>query len=196
MDRVVFFRAGRRSFPTSGFPFSLNLNGSCAIVKTYIFWMKLMSTTSTPNEERWRSPVYHFQKYVENLENYRPGGFHPVRLGDEFSHSRYRVVHKLGMGSFATIWLARDEVTRGYVALKMFSAAKSKTTIELEALNTLQGYAESHHPGRPYVLRLLDQFQVEGPNGKHECLVSEVLGCNLHYAKMASEHNFLPLPVA
>jgi serine/threonine-protein kinase SRPK3 len=50
----------------------------------------------------------------EDLTDYQPGGFHPVHLGDTFSklpHSenpRYRILHKLGSGSFSTVWLARD----------------------------------------------------------------------------------------
>lgn len=47
---------------------------------------------------------------------YVRGGFHPVKFGDRFrpptssasTSGRYRVLHKLGFGSFATVWLARD----------------------------------------------------------------------------------------
>jgi hypothetical protein len=46
----------------------------------------------------------------ERMRLYRPGGFHPVRLGDTFSDGRYQVHHKLGSGGFATVWLARDQV--------------------------------------------------------------------------------------
>lgn len=44
----------------------------------------------------------------EKLESYRPGGYHPVTLGDTFKDDRYEVVHKLGWGGFSTVWLARD----------------------------------------------------------------------------------------
>jgi len=44
----------------------------------------------------------------EDLEDYRPGGYHPVSIGDEFNSSRYVVVRKLGWGHFSTVWLARD----------------------------------------------------------------------------------------
>lgn len=37
---------------------------------------------------------------VERFENYRPGG-HPIQIGDHL-HSRYRVVHRLGYGSYST----------------------------------------------------------------------------------------------
>ena len=56
---------------------------------------------------------------VEDISRYRPGGYHPVQIGDMFSSfatphddprllPRYRILHKLGWGSYATVWLARD----------------------------------------------------------------------------------------
>jgi hypothetical protein len=30
-------------------------------------------------------PIYHWQEGVETLERYRIGGYHPIRLGDDFS---------------------------------------------------------------------------------------------------------------
>ena len=44
---------------------------------------------------------------AESPDRYRPGGYHPVHIGD-FVHERYKVIHKLGFGTFSTVWLARD----------------------------------------------------------------------------------------
>ena len=44
----------------------------------------------------------------ENISKYRPGGFHPVCLGDTFQNGRYEIYHKLGWGGFSTVWLAKD----------------------------------------------------------------------------------------
>ncbi|KAJ5084913.1 hypothetical protein NUU61_009492 [Penicillium alfredii] len=40
----------------------------------------------------------------ESLSRYQFGGYHPVMLGDIFKD----VHHKLGWGSFSTVWLAYD----------------------------------------------------------------------------------------
>ena len=45
---------------------------------------------------------------AEPLERYRKGGYHPTHLGDTFKDGRYKIIHKLGWGGYATVWLARD----------------------------------------------------------------------------------------
>jgi serine/threonine protein kinase len=42
----------------------------------------------------------------EWAEEYRPGGLHPVNLGDTFHDGKYKVIRKLGDGSYSTVWLA------------------------------------------------------------------------------------------
>jgi serine/threonine-protein kinase SRPK3 len=44
----------------------------------------------------------------ESISGYRPGGYHPVSLGDTFKNGRYKVYHKLGWGGYSTVWLAKD----------------------------------------------------------------------------------------
>ncbi|KIJ22454.1 hypothetical protein M422DRAFT_197141, partial [Sphaerobolus stellatus SS14] len=39
---------------------------------------------------------------------YRPGGYHPVPIGETFSDGRYLVVCKLGWDHLSTVWLVRD----------------------------------------------------------------------------------------
>lgn len=45
---------------------------------------------------------------VEPLERYREGGYHPTHLGDRLKDGRYEIIHKLGWGAYATVWLAKD----------------------------------------------------------------------------------------
>ena len=57
------------------------------------------------NRSQWRfRPM---TAATEWIEEYRPGGYHPVELGDVFEH-KYRVMRKLGHGAYSTVWLARD----------------------------------------------------------------------------------------
>ncbi|KAB8254664.1 kinase-like domain-containing protein [Aspergillus pseudonomiae] len=58
---------------------------------------------------------------VERMEYYQAGGYHPVIIGDRF-RNRYQIVHKLSHGTYSTIWLARDEISNKYVAVKFCTA--------------------------------------------------------------------------
>jgi serine/threonine-protein kinase SRPK3 len=111
---------------------------------------------------------------VEEIENYCPGGFHPIDLDDEIE-GRYKVIHKLGYGGFSTVWLARDKLLEHYVALKIIVASMQQSCKELEVLQTLAKEPTSH-PGKRSVLSLLDNFMIEGPNGRHTCLVLQLAG--------------------
>lgn len=46
---------------------------------------------------------------VENVQEYRPGGYHPLYLGDYLQSARFVVLRKLGYGSYSTVWLAKDQ---------------------------------------------------------------------------------------
>jgi len=109
----------------------------------------------------------------EDLENYEPEGFHPVHLNDVYD-GRYKVVHKLGFGGFSTVWLARDTAANRWIALKIIVARESPL---YEARSTI-----ASHPGivGSRLFAVADrQFWVDGPNGRHLCLVFPVLGPNL-----------------
>jgi hypothetical protein len=45
------------------------------------------------------------ESYTESPKTYKPGGFHPVELGHIING--YRIIRKLGFGSYATVWLAK-----------------------------------------------------------------------------------------
>ncbi len=121
--------------------------------------------------------IYFFYSsdHIENIEDYRPGGFHLVHLGDFFDSRRFKVLHKLGSGGFATVWLARDTQLNGYVALKILQAEYSTSSRELQMLEYLERQ-RSDHPVKGHITSLFHHFLVEGPNGSHLCLVSPIAG--------------------
>ncbi|RDA89926.1 hypothetical protein CP533_3295 [Ophiocordyceps camponoti-saundersi (nom. inval.)] len=112
---------------------------------------------------------------TEEVEKYEPGGFHPVHLGDRFDDGRYRVVHKLGAGGYATVWLARDDIEGKWVALKIVDAVHSAST----ATNSVLSSSALRDGGAQFVVEHHRHFSFDGPNGRHLCLVLPVLGPSL-----------------
>ena len=105
---------------------------------------------------------------TENVEKYRPGGFHPIALGEEFAHGRYRVIHKLGKGSFSTIWMARDQQKESgkLVALKI-----SRPCVPMFRLNHRTKLLNWSFPGH---LRLLSRTLVAISRQSRIILLCEV----------------------
>ncbi|KAH7399195.1 serine protein kinase [Phaeosphaeria sp. MPI-PUGE-AT-0046c] len=112
---------------------------------------------------------------AEPLHRHEAGGYHPITLGDCFRNGRYKILHKLGWGGYSTVWAARDLRDQKYVALKVSVARSQEDNRELKVLRTL-ARLNSEEAGSRHVMQLLDHFHLEGPNGKHECLVLEFLG--------------------
>ncbi|EEY19442.1 serine/threonine-protein kinase SKY1 [Verticillium alfalfae VaMs.102] len=110
----------------------------------------------------------------EWIEDYRPGGYHPVHLGDIFKDGQYQVIRKLGDGSYSTVWLARDLSRRRYVAMKILVSDVSASTFEVHILRQINDVARAQ--GARHVTQLLDEFEHSGPNGIHKCLVFEPMG--------------------
>ncbi|KAI9042043.1 kinase-like protein [Aspergillus affinis] len=149
------------------------------------------------------SPAINNIKYipiedVEKLERYRPGGYHPINIG-EWLNSRYCIVHKLGFGAYSTIWMARDQKTEKYVAIKITIAdsdpANSQERNILHRLNIAELKTKSH-PGSAIIPPILDDFIIPGPNGEHQCFVTPVGMMSLDEAKDASSFRLFQLPEA
>lgn len=167
MIRALAALSKKASSKTTGFLFQ-DFCFSIPSFSSVTFYPPIMSPS---NFRKFRPSS---SDYVEDVELYRPGGFHPVHLGDTFSNGRYRIIHKLGYGGFSTVWLAREESQKRYVALKISTAEASSDSHELKILRHLE--RSSDQPGRKYVASILDHFYFEGPNGLHICLVSKVGG--------------------
>ncbi|EFR04896.1 CMGC protein kinase [Nannizzia gypsea CBS 118893] len=120
----------------------------------------------------------------EGTQMYRPGGFHPVYIGDVFK-DRYKVLNKIGYGIYSTVWLIRDlkptqsGLKNKFRALKVLSAecydGTESPIFEREILTHLRD-GDRDQLGYDHVCRLLDDFEYCGPNGTHVCLVFELMG--------------------
>jgi len=158
---------------------------------------RAFTTQDARREEPEIEPDYGFQEDVESFKGYAPGGYHPVHLGDELANGRYRIVHKLGYGAYSTVWLARDQFAEKYVAVKI-AVACLESTHEVSILRHLE---DADHKtlagnGRNFLSSLLDEFHLDGPNGRHKCLVSEPAGCTIADSKEAGRKWMFPLATA
>lgn len=133
----------------------------------------------------------------EDHEDYCKGGYHPVTIGELYKDGRYEIVRKLGWGHFSTVWLARDTVENKHVALKVVRSAPHYTETALDEISLLKRIVQANpdHPGKRYVVSLLDSFKHEGPNGLHICMVFEVLGENLLEPIRRYRHKGIPAPL-
>ena len=138
---------------------------------------------------------YNCVEDIETLSNYCIGGYHPIDINNCL-HGRYRIVHKLGHGTFSTVWLAHDANTSRYVAVKVGTADAEKT--ELDALLHIQrGLSASSRDleKASMVSTVLDHFTIRGPNGTHPCFVTTPARCSLKQTKEGYHSRLFQLDV-
>ncbi|OAA37002.1 Protein kinase domain containing protein [Metarhizium rileyi] len=149
----------------------------------------------TDNTSRQSEAVYIPEVDLEDFESYTIGGYHPIVIGDTFQKGRYKIAHKLGFGGYSTIWLTRDNILDRYVSLKVLVASESSKNTEANILRQLQS-VDALHPGQRFIPHLLDTFSIEGPNGRHICLVQEAAGCSVAVSKEDSINFMFPTETA
>lgn len=132
---------------------------------------------------------------VERLEKYQIGGYHPIAVGDTLKDGRYEIVDKLGHGGYSTIWLALDRYsTNTYVAVKICISDNTATSQEKQIIQKLL-HADDKRASM--ILPILDEFVLDGPNGRHPCLVTPPARMSIAAAKAATHgHNIFPIPTA
>jgi serine/threonine-protein kinase SRPK3 len=84
-----------------------------------------------------------------------------------------------------------------HVALKLFIDSKSiggKKNIELNVYKRIEASPEDS-PGRYAIRSLLDSFDIDGPNGQHQCLVHPPLWESIYDFKRRNPVERLPEPV-
>jgi len=119
----------------------------------------------------------------EGKSAYRKGGYHPVYTGDVYN-DRYTIVKKLGWGHFSTVWLAVDsgvpeDHPNKLVALKIQKSASQYTEAAEDEITLLWAARTTKGQAKKFVVNLLNHFVFHGPNGKHVCMVFEVMGKNI-----------------
>lgn len=89
-----------------------------------------------------------------------------------------------------------NQRTNGVVALKILQADFSHDEMknfELEMLRFMKNDG-SDHPGKRHILGISDDFQHQGPNGDHICLVHEATGPDLARYQRRFPEAQLPAP--
>lgn len=151
-------------------------------------------------------PRFAFIEDGEPPERYRPGGYHPVAIG-EVLHERYQIVHKLGFGSYSTIWLAKDTRQQDrYVAIKIKMAETDHDSNETRIWRHL--WAAANDAQQPALLLhttsagvqgippIWDEFTIDGPNGTHRCIGTVPARMTVAEAQEASYTRLFQLKVA
>lgn len=87
-----------------------------------------------------------------------------------------------------------DSVADRLVALKVVKSSPHYTEAAEDEIRLLDKVVEESSKKKDsFVVRLLDHFYVRGPNGKHVCMVFEVLGANL--LKVIKHYDYMGLPI-
>ncbi|ELR03374.1 hypothetical protein VC83_01688 [Pseudogymnoascus destructans] len=117
----------------------------------------------------------------ETYDDYVAEQFYPAYIGEVVKSLRgeYEIIGKLGYGRHSTVWLCRERGENTFYTLKItISHPPNTTNREADIYNHIQSLS-SQHEGRGYVRELQESFGIEGPDGKHWCLVHQPLGVSL-----------------
>ena len=138
----------------------------------------------------------------EDQSQYKKGGYHPTEIGDLLLN-RYLIKKKIGWGQFSTVWLCFDSETNSYVALKIQKSALYYTNAAEAEIDILQNTMKnSDDPNwipllsnnkKTYIVNLLNTFTHRGPNGRHVCMIFEILGISLLEVIKIYEYKGIPI---
>ena len=153
----------------------------------------------------------------EGLNEYKISGYHPVHIG-EILLNRYIILQKLGWDNYSTTWMALDTKYKNYVAIKIHKSAQQNINSaydEVEILSEIEKHINDekwikdlnkyweNDPDRlkkgnnkehTQILHLLNSFIYHGQNGKHFCLVFEIMGMSL--SNIIKKFNYKGIPLS
>ncbi|KAI8945598.1 kinase-like domain-containing protein [Xylaria longipes] len=120
---------------------------------------------------------------VEDIGRYVAGGYHPIHLGDRIGpDERFEIHHKLGYSDGCTMWLCLDRTNERRVGVKIFQADKStESHPEIAALRLFEGIDRQELRSNR-IFTMEEHFWIDGPNGRHLCFVTQVLGPAISYS--------------
>ncbi|KAG6247288.1 hypothetical protein E4U49_000395, partial [Claviceps purpurea] len=120
----------------------------------------------------------------------------PIDIDDRLNE-RYRILHSLGCGVWSEVWLAIDEETRKYVAIKVGIAQSdgSEGDILTEISQSLASSNVSNDK-KLMIPTVLDRFEFRGPKGIHPCLVTLPARCTLEDALYEARRRLFQLDLA
>ncbi|TGJ78567.1 hypothetical protein E0Z10_g10195 [Xylaria hypoxylon] len=156
---------------------------------------------TSPQDTNPPKEINSHQVVDEGDDVYEPGGFHPVYIGDVYN-SRYKILNKIGYGGYSTVWVIEDLQSqtndqREFLALKVLRAdcyGTEHDIFEREILSHLRD-GSRNLLGYKYVTHLVDDFEHEGPNGKHVCLVFQLYGETLRSFGTWFDESMIPTAV-
>jgi serine/threonine protein kinase len=189
------------SLTTSPIPFNLSLVSADAKLNLDFQEKEIKVDYNSSNED-------YSDDGDEDVESYRPGGYHPVQIG-EIYNKRYLVVEKMGWGHFSTVWMCRDtsSPSNSFVAMKIQKSAshyREAAYDEIELLRSVKNSSTNESFLKEFttnpevssgVVLLLDHFEHTGPNGKHVCMIFEMLGENLLKVIKNYDYRGISVPV-
>ena len=170
------------------------------------------------NEKKVHSPksTSNDSNEDEGLSEYKDNGYHPIHIG-EILLNIYIIMQKLDWSHFSTCWLENDMKYNNYVAIKVqkseqkyIDAAYDEVEIlqELEKHNFDKEWIKSlnlywkDEPNKfkngfkrdhSQVVQLLNSFIFFGQNGRHFCMVFEIMGVTL--LEIIKKYNYKGIPI-
>ncbi|KAH6655586.1 kinase-like domain-containing protein [Truncatella angustata] len=134
---------------------------------------------------------------IEDVEEYQPGGFYPVDIGDKILKI-FEIVHKIGHGQYATVWLGWNLIKHEWRAIKIFKArCSAKAMSAFKKLEKANLRPATDHT-RAHIQLPEEASWIKSANGQHLSFVLPLHGppITYHDRKSRTVHRKLLLQAA